>query len=165
MLDPILYTLMGFTTGTIFGGMAALSVHKARFVDEEHASMNDVTRNFWKKFTTGHEFGDLDGLPVSEHDHAFWLGYKAGHKVVAVKAGTMHFIGTTPTLRSKSRASRWTRTSARTSASGSATPDFLHTGGFPKYTPIQQEVSYERLLATPKRDGGPAAGTAAESGA
>ncbi len=96
MLDPILYTLMGFTTGTIFGGMAALSVHKARFVDEEHASMNDVTRNFWKKFTTGHEFGDLDGLPVSEHDHAFWLGYKAGHKVVAVKAGTMHFIGTTP---------------------------------------------------------------------
>lgn len=31
MLDPILYTLMGFTTGTIFGGMAALSLHKARF--------------------------------------------------------------------------------------------------------------------------------------
>jgi len=30
MLDPILYTLMGFTTGTIFGGMVALSVHKAR---------------------------------------------------------------------------------------------------------------------------------------
>lgn len=31
MFDTILYTLMGFVSGTAFGGWAALSIHKARF--------------------------------------------------------------------------------------------------------------------------------------
>ena len=31
MFDPILYTLLGFTTGTAFGGWAALSIYRARF--------------------------------------------------------------------------------------------------------------------------------------
>ena len=31
MFDPILFTLMGFVSGTAFGGWAALSIHKARF--------------------------------------------------------------------------------------------------------------------------------------
>jgi hypothetical protein len=31
MIDPMLYTLMGFVSGTAFGGWAALSIRASRF--------------------------------------------------------------------------------------------------------------------------------------
>jgi len=42
------------------------------------------------------KFEVVNGIPTTDQDIGFYLGYKAGHPVVAVKAGTMTFIGTIP---------------------------------------------------------------------
>lgn len=39
---------------------------------------------------------DANGVPVTDVDHGFYVGYKAGYKVVGVKAGSNIFYGTTP---------------------------------------------------------------------
>jgi len=39
---------------------------------------------------------DANGVPVTNVDHGFYIGYKAGYKVVGVKAGNNTFYGTTP---------------------------------------------------------------------
>lgn len=39
---------------------------------------------------------DANGIPVTDVDHGFYVGYKAGYKVVGVKAGNNIFYGTTP---------------------------------------------------------------------
>lgn len=39
---------------------------------------------------------DANGIPLTDVDHGFYVGYKRGFKAVAVKAGTLTFYGTTP---------------------------------------------------------------------
>lgn len=36
------------------------------------------------------------GVPYTDQDHGFYVGYKAGYKVVAVRAGSLIFYGTGP---------------------------------------------------------------------
>ena len=38
----------------------------------------------------------MEGIPFAVEDHGFYLGYKSGHSVVAVRAGNNLFIGTVP---------------------------------------------------------------------
>jgi len=92
MLDPILYTLMGFTTGTIFGGMVALSVHKARFsggkkesskpipIEIKGMSWRERARKFDIPFKRLVQSGVGSGaLEVSGYKERFVLEFKCQH--------------------------------------------------------------------------------------
>jgi hypothetical protein len=48
------------------------------------------------KFRRETKFEVVNGVPTTDQDIGFYLGYKAGHPVIAVKAGTMTFYGTIP---------------------------------------------------------------------